>query len=382
MPSNVVELLPVPLTDRKRVERFLRVPWHIYREYHQSPNWVPPILLNQRRFLHLRKNPFFEHAECSFWIAHVGGRDVGRIAAVDDADWVRFNGQRIGYFGFFESPDDPAVARTLLDAAFDFLRQRGIVEVIGPLSLSTNHQTGLLVDGFDSDPCIEMPYNPPFYDRLLKEYGLEKRKELWQWRIDIAKPILPRIVNLANRIRARNRISVRRMERRNWDAEVESLLEVYNDAWSELWGFVPLRAKEMRYLAANLKLVLRPELALMAEVDGQPVAICITIMDINPILKRLNGRLFPTGLIRFLWDFKIRSKVSSGRLIIAGIKRGYRRWGIGPVLYVESYKAAVGLGWTHIDIGWTLEDNDDANRVLLALGGKKIKTFRVYGRQF
>lgn len=377
--SESIEILPVALTDRNRIERFLKVPWYIYREHYPSPHWVPPILSVQRQFLNPHINPFFEHAECSFWIAQVGNRDVGRIVAVDDADWVRVNGDKTGYFGFFECPNEPEIAHALLNTAFNWLKQRGMKGVIGPLNLSTNHQSGLLVDGFDSPPGIEMPFNPRYYEDLLKTYGLKKHKDLWQWRIHEGS-IPARVEKLSQRVKTRNRIRIRTMDIKNWDAEINRMLEIYNDAWIDLWGFVPLSEKELRYIAANLKRVIHPNLALVAELEGQPVAVCITIMDINPLLQKLNGRLFPTGLFRLFWDIKVRQKINSGRLIIAGIKNGYRQRGIGSIMYVETHKAITKLGWKYADIGWTLEDNNDVNSAIESMEGKKIKTFRIYSK--
>lgn len=375
-----VELIEVPLADRKLVERFLKVPWYIYREHYPSPCWVPPLLVEQREFLDPGKNPFFEHAECRFWIARVNNRDVGRIAATIDADWERVTSEKTGQFGFFESPDDPAIAHALLDVAFNWLQQRGMTSMIGPMSLSTNHQSGLLVDGFDSLPCIEMTYNPPYYEALLNSYGLKKLKDLWQWHVDTSGPLPPRMDKLAQRLKKRGRIQVRRMNLKDWDAEVDRLLEIYNDAWVDLWGFVPLSDKELRYLAASLKMVIQPELAIIVEVAGEPVAVSIGIMDINPLLHKLDGRLFPTGLIRLLWDLKVRRKVSSGRIIITGIKEGYQHMGIGAIMYMETRNAIERLEWKHVNIGWTLEDNDDVNSTARSMEGKVVKTFRLYSK--
>ncbi len=373
-----VEIIEVELTDRKLLDRFLKMPWYIYRQHHPMPNWVPPLLMAQRDFLKPANNPFFEHANCHFWIARQHNRDVGRIAAVVDADWEKTTGEKTGYFGFFESTDDSLVANALLDTAFQWLKRQGMVDVIGPMNLSTNHQSGLLIDGFDTLPCIEMAFNPPYYDGLLKSYGMEKTKDLLQWRASATGPVPARMEKLAQRLKKRGRIQLRKMQLKNWDAEVGRLLEIYNDAWVDLWGFVPLSEKELRYLAGDMKMVIEPALAIIAEIEGQPVGVTITIRNINPLLHKINGRLFPTGLIRLLWGIKTGRGVNSGRVIIAGVKNSCQHMGIGSIMYMETRNAIAKLGWDNTYIGWTLEDNDDVNSSIRSFDGEIDKTFRIY----
>jgi GNAT superfamily N-acetyltransferase len=374
-----IELTRVAPENRKLLDRFIRVPEFINRVYHPNPHWVPSLLMERRGYLNVRKNPFFHHADCAFWIARSGGRDVGRIAAVHDLDWYRFYGEHTGYFGMFDSTRDPVVARALLDAATEWLRRRDLRTILGPFDLSTNYAAGTLVEGFDSDPVIHMPYNPPYYDDLLASYGLQKKKDLWQWHFDNSTPFPEKVVRIANKVRDRGHVAVRAMNPRNWDAEVDRIMEVYNNSWANNWGFVPLNAKEFHHAAASLRLVVCPELSLVAEVNAKPVAVAITILNINPILKRINGRLLPFGAFRLVWDLKIRSTVDTGRLMLLGIKDGYRRQGIDSLLFVEAYRTAIALGWKGGEIGWTLEDNDLINQPIEAMGGKRVKTYRVYG---
>ncbi len=376
-----VELVSISLSDRKAVERFIRVPWYIYREHHPSGHWVPPLLMDRRDYLNPKKNPFFEHADCAFWIARQEGRDIGRIAAVNDADWEKFHGEAVGYFGMFESTNDPEVAQALLDAATAWLKERARTSVLGPFDLSTNYMAGALIDGFDSDPGMQMPYNPPYYPALLEGCGLTKTKDLFQWYLSTSTPIPEKVARISDKVKARSQVTVREMDLSRWDDEVTQVLDIYNDAWEKNWGFVPVSEKEFRHIAADLKMVVRPELALMAEVNGEPVAFSITIMNLNPIFKKIDGKLFPTGLIRLLWDFKVRPKVEDCRLIVLGIKAGYRKRGIDSILFVETHRAAARLGWKGGEIGWTLEDNDMVNRAIESMQATKIKTYRVYGQE-
>jgi len=375
------ELLEVHLDQRDLVNRFIRVPWYIHREHQPTMHWVPPLLKERRDFLDAAKNPFFEHAAAAFWLARSAGRDVGRIAAIDDADYERAWGQHVGYFGMFESPDDPHVAAALTDRACAWLKERGCDRVIGPLDFSTHYMCGVQMDRFDQDPGMNMPYNPPYYAALLEGCGFEKAKDFWQWHYDVLTPVPERIVRLAERIRTRNRIRVRSIDFRNWEAEVSRTREIYNEAWRRNWGFVPVRESEFQHIARDLRLVLHPSLALMAEVDGNPVAVALTIMNVNPIFKKVDGKLFPTGALRLLWHLKVRRSIDSGRLIVLGIRDGYRGRGVDSLLFLETHRAAERLGWRSGEVGWTLEDNTLVNRALAAMGATRNGTYRIFGRE-
>jgi ribosomal protein S18 acetylase RimI-like enzyme len=372
------ELIEVPLSDRKLVERFIRVPWYINREHHPSPRWVPPLLMDRRDYLNPAKNPFFKHVQAAFWIARRDGRDVARVAAVRDEDFVKYHGQETGYLGMFECPDDPALAQALVDTARAWLKARGCTAMIGPFELSMNYISGVLIDGFDRDPGINMPYNPPYYDRLLQGTGMAKAKDLLHWGIDPQRPIPERVAKIAAKVAERRGITIRDMRFDDWDAEVLRSLEVMNDAWEKNWGFVPVGREEYLHIAKDLKMVLEPGLPIIAEVKGEPVAFVITMLDVNPVLKKLDGRLFPFGIVRLLWDLKVRKVVKGGRLILLGIKAAYRGQGIDTLLFLATHRAAQRLGWTEGQIGWTLEDNDRVNAAVKNMGGYPIAKYRVY----
>lgn len=372
------ELVEVPLSDRKLVERFIRVPWYVHREHHPSPRWVPPLLMDRRDYLNPDKNPFFKHVQAAFWIARKDGRDVARVAAVRDEDFVKFHGQQTGYLGMFECPDDPELAQALVDTAKAWLAARGCTAMIGPFELSMNYISGVLVEGFERDPGINMPYNPPYYDRLLQGTGMAKAKDLLHWGIDPQRPIPERVAKIAAKVAERRGITIRDMRFDDWDAEVLRSLEVMNDAWEKNWGFVPVGREEYLHIAKDLKMVLEPGLPIIAEVKGEPVAFVITMLDVNPVLKKLDGRLFPFGIVRLLWDLKVRKVVKGGRLILLGIKAAYRGQGIDTLLFLATHRAAQRLGWTEGQIGWTLEDNDRVNAAVKNMGGYPIAKYRVY----
>lgn len=374
------EIVEVPLTDRKLVERFIRVPWTVNRLYHPSEHWVPPLLMDRRDYLTPGKNPFWDHADGAFWIARRDGRDIGRIAAVRDEDYVEFQGEAVGYYGMFECIDDVDVAKALFEKADAWLREHGCTKAIGPLELSTNYMAGALVDGFDRDPGVNMPYNPPHYDALLRAQGLEKGRDLYYWALDTTQDPPERIVKIADRIKKKSGINVRHMRMSKWDDEVGICLDIYNDAWEKNWGFVPVSEKEFRHIAKDLKMVIKEDLGLVAEVDGVPVAFCLSIIDVNPTMKKIDGRLFPTGIFRLVWELMMRPKVyvRGGRLILMGIRAPYRGRGIDVMMMLETYRAAQRHGLDRGEIGWTLEDNMPVNRAIEHMGGERVATHRIY----
>jgi len=268
-----------------------------------------------------------------------------------------------------------------MERAKAFLKERGRDDMVGPFDLSTNYLAGVLVDAFDKEPGVQMPYNPPYYDALLKKAGVTQAKDLWQWWLDSATPLPEKVARVSDKVRKRNNIDVREMDLGNWDVEVERVLKIYNDAWEDNWGFVPMGDAEFRHLAADLKMVIQPGMALMAEVDGEPIAFCITIKNLNQALRGLNGSLVPLGGLKMWWRLDIAKSVDTGRLIVMGIKSGYRRRGADSVLFVETHRNANKLGWLGAEIGWTLDDNDMVNRAIEAMKGTKIKTYRIYGSE-
>ena len=379
--ADPFELIEVPLSDRKLVDRFIRVPWYVNREHHPSSHWVAPLLMDRRDYLNMDKNPFFEHVEAGFWLAQQNGKAVGRIAAVKDADFLSFHEDNSGYYGMFECGDHPDVAQALIDQASTWMKEKGLERGIGPFELSTNYIAGVLVDAFDRDPGINMPYNPPYYDRLLRDCGLEKAKDLWQWEIDLTRPIPDTVVRIADRVVKRAGVTIRRMDISNWDREVGICWDIYNEAWERNWGFVPVGEKEFRHIAKDLKMVIHDDLTAVAEVEGKPVAFALSIFNLNPVLKKIDGKLFPFGIFRLLWDTKISNKVDMGRLILLGVRSDYRKTGLISPLMVETFRGAQRLGLVGGEIGWTLEDNDMINRAIERMGASKVATYRVYDKQ-
>jgi len=367
-----------PVLDVAERDRFIKFQWEIYRN---DLHWVPPLLMERHEFLDPARNPFFLHAEVALFLARRAGEIVGRIAAVEDRNFNAFHGSRVAYFGLFECVNDVPVAAALFQAVRDWARGRGLESILGPMNLSTNYEVGLLVEGFDSDPYLQMTYNPRYYGELIEKCGLEKAKDLYAWERS-ASPPPERFARVADKIRDHSEVKIRNVNLRNFDAEVARIKEVYNAAWEKNWGFVPMTEKEFDKLARDLRPFVVPALALLAECQGEPIAFSLTIPDYNQPLKRLNGRLttfgLPIGLVKLLYYAR---KIDRVRLMALGVKSGWRRRGIDAVLIVETIRRAHRLGYQGGEISWTLEDNDLINRTIEAVGSTRTKRYRVYRSQ-
>lgn len=348
-----------------------------YEVYRNQPNFVPPLLMDREAFLNEKKNPWFEFGKVELFLARRGGKLVGRIAALEDPRYNEFHNVKYGWFGLFECIDDAEVAKALLTEAEKWVKGRGLNEILGPANFSSNNEWGFLVNGFDKEPVLMMPYNPEYYLKLIEQAGYGKAKDLWAWEVDLTKPVPEKIARVAEKVRGREGITVRQANMKDWDNEVRRIKDIYNDAWEKNWGFVPMTDKEFDHLAKDLKMILIPEMTLIAEVKGEAVAFAITLPDANQAIKKANGRLFPFGLVKMLLAMK---KIRFGRLAILGIKAGYRKRGLDAILMCDTFNNGRKLGWYGGEIGWTLEDNDMVNRAIELFGAKKYKTYRVYSK--
>ncbi|HYI00113.1 N-acetyltransferase, partial [Hyalangium sp.] len=384
-PSTATPLPSVPpdvtvTTVRGSADRtaFIRM---VYRIYQGDPNWVPPLEMERKDFLDRKKNPFFDFGEVELFLARRGGQVVGRIAAVKDPHYNEFHGTNEGFFGLFECINDTGVARALFDAAAQWLLARGFAKMLGPMNFSTNHEVGLLVDGFDRPPAIMTTYNPPYYGALIEANGFTKAKDLWSFELSSAVQPPEKVARIAEKLRQREGVTVRSVDLKHFEAEVRLIKGIYNAAWEKNWGFVPMTEREFDHLARDMKQIVRPELVLIAEVKGEPVAFSMTIPDANEALKVAHGRLttfgLPIGLVKLVLASR---KIRRLRLVTLGIKEGYRRRGLDAILYLDTLRTAHQLGYEGGEISWTLEDNQLVNRAIESMGGKRSKTHRVYER--
>ena len=367
------DLQIVPAADAHTMNLFYRFPWQVYRE---NPHWVPP-LLREVKFTLSARNPFFRHAEAAYFLARRNDLTVGRIAAIIDHHHITVHNERAGFFGYFECLRDRAVAEQLLATASSWLKQRGMETMRGPMNPSTNDECGFLLEGFDAPPMIMMPYTPPYYLEYMERCGLAKVKDL------LAYMMIVDDVQAGQRLEALSRsvlrrvpgLRVRPVDMKRFDRELAAVKDIYNSAWSDNWGFVPMTDEEIDAMAKRLKPLIVPELLIIAEVDDDPAAFFMVVPDYNQVLGRLNGRLLPLGIFKFLWYSR---KITDLRGFTLGVKSQYRRKGIEGLLYLASFKAAKHRGYKRAEMSWILEDNTLAQKGCEFMGGRRYKKYRIY----
>jgi GNAT superfamily N-acetyltransferase len=378
LPALPADVTVVPVSTAADRDAFVKFPYALYKD---DPNWVPPLLLERKDFLNPRKNPWFEFGTVQLYLARRGGKVIGRIAAVDDPHYNEFHGTQLGFFGMFECVNEPGVARALFDAAAGWCRARGFASFMGPLNFSTNYECSVLVDGFESPPCVLMAYNPRYYPALYEGCGFAKAQDLWAWEIKTNNPPPEKVRRVAEKVRQREGLVIRAARMEDFEAEARRIKAIYNEAWEKNWGFVPMTDREFDQVAHDMKQMVRPELVLIAEVQGEPVAFAMTIPNANEAIGAAKGRLFryglPIGLVKLALA---QRKIQRVRLVILGVKEKYRRRGIDAVLYLDTLLTTAKLGYPLGEISWTLESNDMVNRSIELMGGRKYKTYRIYQR--
>lgn len=348
--------------------------------YRHDPAYVRPLDQELKERLDPKKNPYFEHAEATIFTAHRGGRCVGRVTAqIDRAHLAKYD-DATGFFGFLDTVDDPEVAKLLLGRAEAWLAQRGMTRVRGPLSLSVNEETGCLVEGFDTPPYVMMPHHRPYQAGLIEAAGYAKAKDVLAWTYAVGK-VPARAKKARDEIAAMPEVSFRPFDPKQMSRDVDVAIDIYNDAWSDNWGSVPITRAEARKLAADFKLFLVPEITRLVDIDGEPAAFAIAIPNLNELIDDLHGKLFPLGLAKLLWRLKVKG-AASGRMMLLGIKRKYRNVrkyaALSAFLYTELDEAGRKVGMTRGELGWTLEDNAPINTAVRLLGAKVYKRYRVF----
>ena len=363
-----------PVSGRRELREFIELP---YRLHSTSRYWIPPLRIERRLFLNRRLNAFFKHGEAELFLAWRDGRVVGRVSAQVDEAWNAHHGDKAGMFGFLELEDDPEILPALLAAAEGWLKARGRDELLGPMDFTMNDESGVLVEGFDREPMIKQPWHPPYYQQRCEEAGLEKQVDLWMWELDISDrdKLLPVLFDLAAKLEPEHGVTIRKMSRRSLRKDMDRFAEVYNSAWARNWGFVPYSKTDLDQYAQELQLVFDAPWFMVAEKDGETVAIAITVPDVNQVLKKMNGRLLPFGWWTFLRKKKLIDRCRVGFL---GVKPEYQHTGVAAGLYVEHFELATIGPVTWGEMGWILETNRSMNRGMEAMNGRKVKTYRVY----
>lgn len=371
------EIKIVTPKSRRDKKRFLLFPWDIYKD---DPNWIPPLLASEKGLVGYAKDAFYERNQVQTFLAERDGKVVGRIAAILNVGHLERYNDKVGFFGFYESIDDQEVADALFAAAADWLKERGCETMRGPANPSLNHTVGLLIEGYDSSPFFMMTYNPPYYERLFENAGFGKAQDLYSYwgKIDMLPKVRERYLKTAEMIRERCGVTLRPLNKKRFEADVRMFLEIYNRSLSNTWGFVPFSDSELREMAASLKYLIVPELAIAAEIDGKMVGATFCLLDYNPRIKAINGRLFPFGFIKLLSK---RMDIKRLRIISTNVLPEYQMTGIGLVVLNAIVPKALECGIQEAEFSWVLESNQYSRGSLEKGGAVRNKTYRVYDKK-
>lgn len=364
----------IPVESKAHQKAFIRFVWD---HYQGDPNWVPPLIHNVKQLLNYSKHPFYETADCQTFLAMRDGKVVGRVAAIVDHNHNEFNKERRGMFGFFESVDEQDVATALLDAAKKWLADQDIHLMRGPANPSQNYEWGLLVEGFDSPPTFLMAYNKPFYGKLIEGCGFKKVQDLFSYDapIKLLDNLDPKLSFVATEAAKRFKVKVRAISKKNFKEDVGIFLNIYNSALKGQWGFTPMSQAELSSTAKNLKFLIAPEMTSVAEVDGKGVGIVFGLLDYNPLVKKIDGKLYPFGWLHLLFG---RKKLKRVRMMSTNVLPEYQRFGLGIVLMARMVPEVLKWGIDEGEFSWVLESNKLSRGTLERSGLTSNKTFRLY----
>jgi hypothetical protein len=369
-----------PVRSRRDLARFIDVPWHLF-DRRRFPAWVPPLRISVEDVLST-KNPFYRNADRELFLATDNGRLVGRIAAIENRAHNRFHEDRVGFFGFFECADSQEVANALFSAAEGWLKARGLTTMRGPMNPSTNHECGMLIEGFDVHPVFMTNWNPAYFLPLMDGAGFTKAMDLNAYWVQVSGPdrtaLPPRFAALAQRALKDSNVTFRDVDLGRFRQEVDMLWDVYNAAWEKNWGFVPMTRDELVHMAKDLKPLIDPNLAFVAEVAGKPVGVMINLLDYARTQITIpNGRLFPFGFLKLL---AAKRRLKSGRMMVLGIKAEHRTRAILPLFIHEVYRRAEAMNAVGGEASWILEDNLQMNRAMESVGARLYRRWRIYDR--
>lgn len=362
------------------IKDFINVTRTVYAD---DPHWIQPLMIERLEAFSPDKNPYFEHADVQMWIAKDGNTLVGRISAQIDHLAQEKWGPNLGHFGCFEATTQD-VADALLDAAEIWLKNKGMVRMQGPWSLSSAEEVGTLVDGFNTPPCVMMPHGRPEYDDWLKKRGLDKAKDMFAYALDLTIPMPERAVRIVKMAQKNKRVTMRPIDMKRFDEEVAVVLDIYNEAWSGNWGYVPFTPAEVAHGAKSLKPVVKPYRTYICEYDGEPVAFMLTIPDVNHKIRDIDGKLFPFGWAKLAYRM-LNGKEDRCRVPLMGVRKKFQRGPLGAAMSMwmidvsREHVQDRGAYWG--ELGWILEDNDGMRSILEEIGCEVYKTYRVYEKQ-
>jgi len=369
-----------PATTRADIKRVATFPLSLY---HGDPNYVPPLIGDRIKHLSPQHNPYFEHAEMQMFLAERRGEVVGTIAAIADQLYQQVWDEPVGFFGVFETIEDDAVARALLDAAGGWLAARGLGVMRGPMNLNINDECGMLIEGLEGPPVVMMPYNKPYYPGMLERYGFAKAKDLLAFDVELnelgpnVEGLPARLSHFAEIARQRYHVQVRNIDMRHLKSDLELIKPVYRQAWAKNWGAVPLTDHEFDYLLGQLKPVVDADLSYLAFINQEPVGLFLCLPDVNQILPYAKGQLWPVGWAKLLLHQK---EINRLRVLLMGVLEEHRLKGIEALFYKMACDAAYPKGYRHVEMSWILEDNYKVIRGIEGMGGKVYRTYRIYDK--
>ena len=371
--SEMVDIVEVK--SRKDLKRFIDFP---HKLYSGDKNYVPELYVVQKALFNKKKYPFFRHSKATFYLGIKDHKVAGRIVAIRNNNYIKFSGEPIGFFGFFDAINDYEVAEALLSTTAEWLKQEGCHSMVGPENYTVNDSCGILTEGFEFPPVIGMPYNKPYYSELLEKFGLTKKINLVAYHFPSNKtpPNLQKNLLIAEKMIRDSGIVVRPIDMKNLDREIVKFRDAYNEAFSNNWGFVPMTLEEFSYQAKNLKKVADPEMVLIAERKNEIIGFVITLPNINQTLIKIkNGRLFPTGLLKLLY---YKNKIDGCRISILGIAEQYREMGIAAYLYAKVFEMTRKKNISWAEASYVMEDNKIMNRNMKSIGGRIYKRYCIY----
>ncbi len=362
------------VTSRREKSQFFKFPWTLYRN---DPNWIPPLRRNQLELLNYKPHPFWDDGEIQTFLALRDGQPCGRVAAIVNNAHNRQYKEERGFFGFFESVDDQNVATALFDAVREWFAERGMTQIRGPANPSLNYECGLLIEGFDSPPTFMMTYNPPYYPNLIEGCGFEKVEDMYAFwgHVDMIQSLDKKLQFIVEEAKRRFNVHLRTLDRSKFREDVRMFLDIYNRSLVGTWGFAPLSEGEVEHMSKSLGHLIVPEMTTVAEIDGKPVGAVFGLLDYNPRVKAIDGRLFPFGFIRLLRNKKALKRV---RLISTNVVPEYQKWGIGLLLHNRLLPDALAFGIEEAEFSWVLESNHLSYATLKRGGAQVTKTYRMY----
>jgi GNAT superfamily N-acetyltransferase len=360
---------------------FFEFPWTLYKD---DPNWIPPLLSIRRDTLDKQRNPAWEYMEGDYFGAWRGDALVGTVAAFINHRHNAFHNERIGWFGAFESVDDDAVAKALIETACEWVRAKGYLTLRGPQTFTSTEEVGTLVDGFEP-PVLLMPYNPPYYGHLIESAGLHKVMDVYSFYLDQAEArhsgLYTRLDRIAQSIMKRNKITVRPATPGKLKAEFALVKDIYNKAWEKNWGFVPLNERELDALVSALGMIVDARMLYFAYVNNDPAGFILAVPDLNQVFHRAYprpGEPEVLTLLKVLWHWKVRKIINGVRVPLMGVKELYRGRGVDAVLYAHILRAITECGYFRSDSGWILETNETMVSIAKNFGSRIYKTHRLY----